>query len=232
MYLHSLTVATGDEVRLDLTVAEARQHPAITFFSETDCGKIGYRAFGRIQRLCHWLDNLISRTDTEPDYQRRRRMRRAQDRMRQRIHNLVDELHWKVARWLTNNYQVILLPIFETHDMTRRAGRRIRSKTARMMLSLRHYEFKQRLRWKAWQRGALVVDVDEAYTSKTRSWDGSIKSNLGGAIVIRDESGFGMDRDVNGARGIFLRALGDSPFLRGLLTQVASQQTNAASIAC
>ena len=45
-------------------------------------------------------------------------MRRAQDRMRQRIHNLVDELHWKVARWLTNNYQVILLPIFETqgHD--------------------------------------------------------------------------------------------------------------------
>ena len=204
----------------------------MTFFSETDCGKIGYRAFGRIQRLCHWLDNLISRTDTEPDYQRRRRMRRAQDRMRQRIHNLVDELHWKVARWLTNNYQVILLPIFETQDMTRRAGRRIRSKTARMMLSLRHYEFKQRLRWKAWQRGALVLDVNEAYTSKTRSWDGSIKSNLGGAIVIRGESGFGMDRDVNGARGISLRALGDSPFLRGLLTQVASQQTNAASIVC
>ena len=87
----------------------------------------------------------------------------------------------------THNYQAILLPIFETQDMTRRAGRRIRSKTARMMLSLRHYEFKQRLRWKAWQRGALVLDVNEAYTSKTRSWDGSIKSNLGGAIVIRDE---------------------------------------------
>ena len=43
--------------------------------------------------------------------------------------------------------------------------------------------------------------------------------------VIRDESGFGMDRDVNGARGIFLRALGDSPILRGLLTQDASQTT-------
>ena len=204
----------------------------MTFFSETDCGKIGYRAFGRIQRLCHWLDDLISRTDTEPDYQRRRRMRRAQARMRQRIHNLVDELHWQMARWLTNNYQVILLPTFETQDMTRRAGRRIRSKTARMMLSLRHYEFRQRLKWKAWQRGALVLDVNEAYTSKTRSWDGGIKSNLGGASVIRDESGFGMDRDVNGARGIFLRALGDSPFLRELLTQVASQQTNAASIVC
>ena len=201
----------------------------LTYFSENDCGKIGHHAFGRIQRLCHHLDDLISRTDTEPDYKRRRQMRKAQARLRQRIINLVDELHWQTARWLTSNYQVILLPTFETQDMTRRAGRKIRSKTARMMLSFRHYEFKQRLRWKAWQRGALVIDVNEAYTSKTRSWDGGIKSNLGGSSVIKDETGFGMDRDVNGARGIFLRALGDSPLLRGLLTQVASQPTLALS---
>ena len=43
-----------------------------------------------------------------------------------------------------------------------------------MMLTFRHYEFKQRLQWKAWQRGALVLDVNEAYTSKTRSWDGTV----------------------------------------------------------
>ena len=113
-----------------------------------DCGKIGHRAFGRIQRLCHWLDDLISRTDTEPDRHRRRRMRRAQARSRQRIIDLVNELHWQTARWLTGNYKVILLPTFETQDLTARAGRKIRSKTARMMLSLRHYEFKRRLRWK------------------------------------------------------------------------------------
>ena len=201
----------------------------LTFFSETECGKLGYRAFGRIQRLCHWLDDLISRTATGPDRFRRRRMRRAQARLRQRIVNLVDELHWQTARWLSSNYKVILLPTFHTQDMTRRAGRRIRSKTARMMLSLRHYEFKRRLLWKAWQRGVLVLEVNEAYTSKTCSWNGSIKENLGGRAVIRDESGFGMDRDVNGARGIFLRALGDSPFLRGLLTQVASQPADALS---
>ena len=198
----------------------------LTFFSETECGKIGYQAFGRIQRLCHWLDDLISRTDTEPNRCRRGRMRQAQERMRQRITNLVDELHWQTARWLTGNYRIILLPSFETQDMTRRAGRRIRSKTARMMLSFRHYEFKQRLKWKAWQRGAIVLEVSEAYTSRTRSWDGSVNQNLGSRTVVRDEKGFGMDRDVNGARGIFLRALGDSPLLRGLLTQVASRPTD------
>ena len=201
----------------------------LTYFSETDCGKLGHHAFGRIQRLCHWLDDLISRTAKEPNRRKRRQMRSAQARMRQRITNLVDELHWQLARWLTSNYRIILLPTFETHDMTQRAGRRIRSKTARMMLTFRHYEFKRRLRWKAWQRGALVLDVNEAYTSKTRSWDGTVNTKLGGAKVIRDETGFGMDRDINGARGIFLRALGDSPFLRGLLTQVASQTTAASS---
>ena len=84
-----------------------------------------------------------------------------------------------LARWLTSNYRIILLPTFETHDMTQRAGRRIRSKTARMMLTFRHFEFKQRLKWKAWQRGALALDVNEAYTSKTRSWDGAVNTKLG-----------------------------------------------------
>ncbi len=201
----------------------------LTFFSETDCGKVGHHAFGRIQRLCRWLDDLVSRTATEPSARRRRNMRKAQARMRQRITNLVDELHWQAARWLTSTYGIILLPTFETHDMTRRAGRKIRSKTARMMLSFRHYEFKQRLSWKAWQRGVALLDVNEAYTSKTRSWDGVVKHNLGGGTVIRDDAGFGMDRDINGARGIFLRAVGDSPFLRDLVSQVASQPTFASS---
>ena len=102
----------------------------LTYFSETDSGKLGHHAFGRIQRLCHWLDDLISRTAKEPNRRKRRQMRSAQARMRQRITNLVDELHWQLARWLTSNYRIILLPTFETHDMTQRAGRRIRSKTA------------------------------------------------------------------------------------------------------
>ena len=48
-----------------------------------------------------------------------------------------------------------------------------------------------------------MMEVDEAYTSKRCSRDGGIKEDPGGAAVIRDGTGFGMDRDVNGARGIF-----------------------------
>ena len=47
----------------------------LTYFSETECGKLGHHAFGRIQRLCHWLDDLISRTAKEPTRRKRRQMR-------------------------------------------------------------------------------------------------------------------------------------------------------------
>ena len=48
-----------------------------------------------------------------------------------------------------------------------------------------------------------MIEVDEACTSETRSWDGSVKVDPGGAAEDRSGTGFEMDRDVNGARRIF-----------------------------
>ena len=59
------------------------------------------------------------------------------------------------------------------------------------MLTLRHHEFWQRLLRKAWQRGALVVEAGEAFTSKIYSWDGNVREDLGSRAVIRDRSGSG-----------------------------------------
>ncbi|MFN6160632.1 MAG: RNA-guided endonuclease TnpB family protein, partial [Dolichospermum sp.] len=59
----------------------------------------------------------------------------------------------------------------------------------------------------------------EAYTSKTVSWTGEIINNLGGSKIIKSRlDGRIMNRDLNGARGIYLRALGDPPWLRDHLT--------------
>ncbi len=79
------------------------------------------------------------------------------------------------------------------------------------MLSFCHFRFKQRLKSAA-AIGKTVVDCNEAYTSKTASWTGEIKK-MGGAKTITSQ-GVTVDRDLNGARGIFLRALGDPPSLR------------------
>ena len=185
----------------------------ITWFSEDGCGKLGQEDFGRIQRLCQHQDNLLSRAARAPS-KRRRNMRRAAGRMTVRIQNLINELHHKTARYLVDNFDVILLPDFKTSGMVTRSQRRIRSKTVRNLLSFAHHRFRNFLKHKASENGRTVLIVNEAYTSKTVSWTGEINHNLGGRKTVSSTDGRRMDRDHNGARGIFLRALGDTPSLR------------------
>ena len=133
--------------------------------------------------------------------------------MRVRITNLINELHHQAARFLVDNFDLILLPTFETSDMVQRGKRKIRSKSVRSMLTFAHYRFQQFLLWKAWETGKQVLLVNEAYTSKTCSWNGEIVAKLGGQRWIQSSDGLRVERDINGARGIFLRALGDTPSL-------------------
>ena len=182
----------------------------LTYFADDRCGKIGQADFSRIQRLAHHMDDLLSRIARAKGKQRKRKMRLAAARMRERIRSLIDELHHKAALFLVQNFDLILLPTFETKDMTSRAGRKIRSKTVRNLLSFAHYRFKLFLRHKAHEYGKDVVDVDEAYTSKTHPETGEVRQ-IGGAKRIRLTDGSYADRDIVGARNILLRALVDTP---------------------
>jgi len=145
-------------------------------------------------------------------------MKRAQAKIRKKIKNLIKEIHFKTARFLVDNFDVILLPTFETSQMIGKSARKLRSKTVRAMLTWAHYQFKVRLKNKALEFGKKVIDVCEAYTSKTVSWTGEIK-NVGGSRVI-SSGGITLDRDLNGARGIFIRSLVDSPSLTGAIVNV------------
>ena len=188
----------------------------VTFFSEDSYGWLGKAANLVIQKLCFRLDDLISRM-SKVNAKRKRSMQKAADRLRERIANLVDELHKKIARFLCTSFDIILLPTFETSQMANKAKRRIRSKSVRQMLTLSHYKFRMFLKHKAFELGKTVIDVCEAYTSKTVSWTGEIVS-VGGRKVIQSTDGTKMDRDLNGARGIFLRAVVDTPLLRDNLS--------------
>jgi putative transposase len=97
-------------------------------------------------------------------------MRKAANRIRTRISNLVGELHKKAAKWLTDNYDIIFLPTFETSEMAVRSQRRLRSKSVRSMMTFKHYQFQSRLINKATEKGKVVRLVNEAYTWKTVSW--------------------------------------------------------------
>ncbi len=127
------------------------------------------------------------------------------ERLNARIDDQVGDLHKRIAYDLVSNYDTVICPPFKTSQMVTKEGRKLRRSSVRQMQMLSHHSFQQHLRWMCRKYGNKFVACSEAYTSKTRSWDGVVHENLGGAKTISDGE-IVVDRDYNGARGIFLLA--------------------------
>ena len=188
----------------------------LTGFDGENILEIGKGDIGRIQRLCQHLDRLISQS-TKVKCRQRRKILIAAFSIRERIQNLIKELHNKAVNLLVNSYKVIFLPTFDTSQMVIKAllnkKRRINNKSARQMLTLSHYRFEQHLKQAALKRGVIVVLCNESYTSKTCGNCGHIHHKLGGSKVFKcPHCGIKISRDVNGARNILLRALQATAF--------------------
>lgn len=169
-----------------------------------------------VQALCrlkHHSEKLQARikNDRSIHHKQRYRMQRALCRLNDRIRCLVSELHRKLAKWWCENYRVIFLPKFEVSGMVRKAGgRKLRKKTVRGLLALKHYAFRRCLLNKAreypWVR---VYLVNEAYTSKTCTGCGWIDRDLGGKKTFDcRRCRLRLARDTNGSRNIMLRQFG------------------------
>lgn len=175
-----------------------------TYYSVFSHGKIGNNAFTRIFRLCKVLDKLQAKISKS---KRKYNLIKASKRLRWKIKDLIKDIHYKTASFLVNNFSVILIPTFKTSQMIGK----LRSKTARMMATLAHYSFKQFLKTKAEEYGCEVIEVNEAYTSKTCSYCGTI-NKIGSKNILKcSNCEVEVDRDLNGSRGIFLRELAASP---------------------
>lgn len=181
-----------------------------SIYSLEGVGKIGAGAFNRIQRLAAHLDDLISRTAKEKSLQRKLRMRLAQARMRLKIRNLIADLHWQTAGWLFRHFDTVVFPDGNFTSAVKKAQRKIRAKSVRSLLSFAFAQFRDRLKSKAELLGKTVILVCESYTSKTHNITGEIKQKLGGAKTT-ESRGIRIDRDLNGALGIFLKALAVRP---------------------
>jgi len=168
----------------------------------------GKQDIQRIYRLCHTADKLQSKwSEKDIKHKKRYSLQKAARRVRLKIRNLIDEVHKKLAKWLCENYKVVLLPKFETSQMLRRGQRKLNSKSARAMATWAHFRFRQRLLQKSnMYNGMSVVACDEAYTSKTCGHCGELSTTLGGSKVFKCTTcASEFDRDVNGARNILLR---------------------------
>jgi putative transposase len=93
--------------------------------------------------------------------------------------------------------------------MVKRRNRKLKSKTIRQMCCWSHFAFREALKSKAalfpW---CAIVEVNEAYTSKTCEECGTLNHKLGGSKVFScGQCGHIADRDLHAAKNILLRYL-------------------------
>ncbi|MEG3934130.1 transposase [Microcoleus sp. B13-B4] len=215
---YAIDVAKIKPIDSDLVIAlDPGVRTFLTGFDGSGFVEIGKNDIGRIYRLARHLDKLMSRIGVSKGRQFKRLrycLRKSAAQIRIKIKNLVNELHKKAAKYLTGKYKLIFLPTFETQQMVKKGKRSLATKTARAMVTLSHYRFKQMLKHQATKHGGVVVDVTEEYTSKTCSKCGQIHTKLGGSKVFKcPECGHTLDRDKNGAFNILLKALRDTSLM-------------------
>jgi putative transposase len=124
----------------------------------------------------------------------------------EKIRNIVDNIHWKTVKFLTTNYKDIIISDFKVKDILRL--KELRNISKRVLSSLSHYKFRQRLIEKCNSRGNYLCIFDESYTSKTCSRCGRINQSLGAKKIFSCSfCDYVSDRDISAGRNILLKTL-------------------------
>lgn len=190
------TVKVPENQRYPVAALDPGVRTFQTIYSPQLAVKVGKSDFSRIYRLCYVLDRLYSDRKKKSTNRYNEKL----VRIRWKIKDLISEIHHKLALFLVKNFNVVLIPSFETSDMVGK----LRSKVARAMLGWAHYRFKSFLKCKSEEYSCEVIEVNEAYTSKTCGNCGKLNL-IGSKSILKCSCGTTIDRDYNGGRNVLLK---------------------------
>ena len=157
------------------------------------------------------LKHLASRHDhlqsvaSQSNSKTKRNLLKRMAKLRHKMKNIVDYLHWKTCSFLCDNFETIVIPPFKVKEMTE--GSPLGSKVTRAMLSLSHGKFLERLKYYVTTRRRNLIVSCEAYTTKICGRCGEIREMEGNKIYKCGHCNLVIDRDINGARNLCLRTL-------------------------
>ncbi len=129
-------------------------------------------------------------------------------RLSDRIRNMVDDLHNKSIKHLVTHYSTVILGALDVRSILKQTGRNaLSSSNKRLLCTLRHYDLKTKLERKCAEHNVRYILQPEQWTSKTCCNCGWIHRDLRGRkFFMCEDCGLVVDRDVNGAINIYLRA--------------------------
>ena len=175
-------------------------------------GKLGDGLSTEINKINKRIDLLKSIRTKIKKFKTKRNLHFRCFQLRTKIKNILNDFQWKLSNYLVKNFNVIVLPTFETQKMVSRKllskKRRLSKKTNRMMINLSHYKFQEKMKYQCKKYKRKLLIVNESYTSKTCTSCGKLKNDLGSAKMYNcNDCGLCLDRDVNGARNIYIKTL-------------------------
>jgi len=176
-----------------------------------ECSFLGIDCRARLLELLKKLDfydTIIANERTS--IKQRKNLRKKKLGIYRKMRDLKRELHDKIINYLTKEFSDIILGRLNVSNVIRKQDRFLRTKEVRSLLCLSHYEFRTKLVKKSKERGVNAMVVNEAWTSKTCTGCGKINRGLGGAEEYNCSNCTSrIDRDLNGARNILLRTIGE-----------------------
>lgn len=171
------------------------------------CGKIGNNLTNRLYKLFEKTD-LFNSLTTKTKNKTKQHVKSRAKSLITKVKNIVNDLHWKTSSFLIKNFQNIIIPKLDVKKLVNKKQRNISKKTSRLMLSLRHCNFIDKLKYKCDEYQRNLIIVDECYTSKTCGRCGYIDHHLGSSKIYKClRCSLEIDRDYNGARNILLKYL-------------------------
>jgi putative transposase len=124
------------------------------------------------------------------------------NRAREKIYNKIQDMHWKSANFLVDNYDIIGIGNCSTSSIIQNDLPKI---TKRNMSAQSNFLFKQRLYSKCEEHNKSLLEIDERYTSKTCSSCGEYNDVGRSKEYNCGKCELRIDRDLNASKNIFTR---------------------------
>lgn len=137
--------------------------------------------------------------------------RKAEHKRYVKMNNLINDLHWKSIKYLTDSYKIIQIGNMSTKSIVKnKESNNLDDFSKRIGLLMKLYVFREKLKYKCSIKGCSYKLVDECFTSKTCSYCGNLNETLGKSKKFKCSTCHKeVDRDTNGARNIYLVGISD-----------------------
>lgn len=143
-------------------------------------------------------------------HHKRYKLGRAIQRLYTKAKNVVRDTHYRVCKWLTHNYDCILLPRLPVSKLVAKEKRRLNGTSVRNLLAWCHSKFYTRLEQYCGLTKSRIVTCTEEYTSITCGKCGELNHALGSSkSFVCPRCKVEIDRDFNAARNILLKYVTD-----------------------